>query len=69
MKFGLRLFGVSPRYYGEIARAASAPALRRAGRLGDGWIEIGSPTLEAAKAKLDIILAFCKRFADEVMTA
>jgi probable F420-dependent oxidoreductase len=35
----------------------SAPALRRAGRLGDGWIEIGSPTLEAAKEKLDIILA------------
>ena len=26
----------------------TAPALRRAGRLGDGWIEVGSPTLEAS---------------------
>jgi probable F420-dependent oxidoreductase len=33
------------------------PALRRAGQLGDGWIEIGSPTLDDAKAKLDIVLA------------
>ncbi|MFI5053414.1 MAG: LLM class F420-dependent oxidoreductase [Acidimicrobiia bacterium] len=34
------------------------PALRRAGRLGDGWIEIGSPTLEAAKEKLDVVLGY-----------
>jgi probable F420-dependent oxidoreductase len=31
------------------------PALRRAGRLGDGWIEVGSSTLEEAKQKLDIV--------------
>ena len=27
----------------------TAPALRRAGRLGDGWIEVGSPTLEVSR--------------------
>ncbi len=31
------------------------PALRRAGRLGDGWIEVGSSSLEEAKQKLDIV--------------
>jgi probable F420-dependent oxidoreductase len=31
------------------------PALRRAGRLGDGWIEVGSSTLEEAKQRLDIV--------------
>lgn len=36
---------------------ASKPALRRAGRLGDGWIEIGSGSLEDARAKLDVIEA------------
>jgi probable F420-dependent oxidoreductase len=32
-------------------------ALRRAGRLGDGWIETGSATLEEAREKLDMVLA------------
>lgn len=32
-------------------------ALRRAGRLGDGWIETGSETLEDARDKLDVVLA------------
>ena len=32
-------------------------ALRRAGRLGDGWIETGSETLEEAREKLDVVLA------------
>jgi alkanesulfonate monooxygenase SsuD/methylene tetrahydromethanopterin reductase-like flavin-dependent oxidoreductase (luciferase family) len=36
---------------------ASKAALRRAGRLGDGWIEIGSGSLEDARAKLDVIEA------------
>jgi probable F420-dependent oxidoreductase len=44
-------FGTIPIEVGGISK----PALRRAGQLGDGWIEIGSPTLEEAKAKLDII--------------
>jgi probable F420-dependent oxidoreductase len=35
----------------------SAPALRRAGRLGDGWIEIGSPTLEVARERLEVVQA------------
>jgi probable F420-dependent oxidoreductase len=35
---------------------ATKPALRRAGRIGDGWIEVGSATLDVAKAKLDIVL-------------
>lgn len=34
----------------------SAPALRRAGRLGDGWIETGSATLEEVREKLDTVL-------------
>lgn len=33
------------------------PALRRAGRLGDGWIEVGSPNLGVVEEKLDIVLA------------
>lgn len=36
---------------------ASPPALRRAGGLGDGWIEIGSADLEDVKAKLETIFA------------
>ncbi len=35
---------------------ASPPALRRAGRLGDGWIEIGSPSLDEAREKLAIVM-------------
>jgi probable F420-dependent oxidoreductase len=34
----------------------SAPALRRAGRLGDGWIEIGSSSLEEARSRLEVVL-------------
>lgn len=30
-------------------------ALRRAGRLGDGWIETGEPDVESLAAKLDVI--------------
>jgi probable F420-dependent oxidoreductase len=44
-------FGTIPIEVGGISK----PALRRAGQLGDGWIEIGSPTLDEAKAKLDVI--------------
>jgi alkanesulfonate monooxygenase SsuD/methylene tetrahydromethanopterin reductase-like flavin-dependent oxidoreductase (luciferase family) len=33
----------------------SAPALRRVGRLGGGWIEIGSGSLEAAVEKIAVI--------------
>jgi probable F420-dependent oxidoreductase len=36
---------------------ASGPALRRAGRLGDGWIEIGSKSLEDFQAKLAVVEA------------
>jgi probable F420-dependent oxidoreductase len=57
--FGPVKFQPKPRF-GSIpieVGGVSAPALRRAGRLGDGWIEIGSPTLEAAREKLDIVLA------------
>jgi probable F420-dependent oxidoreductase len=32
-------------------------ALRRAGRLGDGWIETGCETLEEAREKLEVVLA------------
>lgn len=31
-------------------------ALRRAGRLGDGWIETGSATLDEARTKLEVVL-------------
>ncbi|HEY3941117.1 MAG TPA: LLM class F420-dependent oxidoreductase [Acidimicrobiales bacterium] len=34
---------------------ASAAALRRAGRLGDGWIEIGSASLDDVGKKLEVI--------------
>ena len=34
---------------------ASAAALRRAGRLGDGWIEIGCNDLDQLAAKMDVI--------------
>jgi probable F420-dependent oxidoreductase len=44
-------FGSIPIEVGGISK----PALRRAGQLGDGWIEIGSPTLDAAKEKLAVI--------------
>jgi len=33
------------------------PALRRAGRLGDGWIEIGSASLDEAVEKLAVVQA------------
>lgn len=33
----------------------SPPALRRAGRLGDGWIETGEPDIESLAAKLEVI--------------
>jgi probable F420-dependent oxidoreductase len=36
---------------------ASGPALRRAGRLGDGWIEIGCTTLDDFQTKLAVVLA------------
>jgi probable F420-dependent oxidoreductase len=36
---------------------ASKAALRRAGRLGDGWIEIGSKDLDDFKAKLDVVMS------------
>ena len=36
---------------------ASRPALRRAGALGDGWIEIGSTGLDDFKAKLAVVEA------------
>ena len=35
----------------------SGPALRRAGRLGDGWIEIGSSDLEEFRTRLAVVLA------------
>lgn len=35
----------------------SGPALRRAGRLGDGWIEIGAHSLEKLAGMLDVINA------------
>jgi probable F420-dependent oxidoreductase len=44
-------FGTIPIEVGGISK----PALRRAGQLGDGWIEIGSPDLASAKEKLDVI--------------
>jgi probable F420-dependent oxidoreductase len=56
--FGPVKFQPKPRF-GSIpieVGGVSPAALRRAGRLGDGWIEIGSPTLEVAREKLDIVL-------------
>jgi alkanesulfonate monooxygenase SsuD/methylene tetrahydromethanopterin reductase-like flavin-dependent oxidoreductase (luciferase family) len=35
---------------------SSKPALRRAGRLGDGWIEIGSRDLDDFTAKLGVVM-------------
>ena len=35
---------------------SSKPALRRAGRLGDGWIEIGSRDLDDFTTKLAVVL-------------
>ena len=35
---------------------SSKPALRRAGRLGDGWIEIGSRDLDDFAAKLGVVM-------------
>ena len=35
----------------------SAPALRRAGTLGDGWVEMGSSSVEDFKQKLEIVLS------------
>jgi alkanesulfonate monooxygenase SsuD/methylene tetrahydromethanopterin reductase-like flavin-dependent oxidoreductase (luciferase family) len=35
----------------------SGAALRRAGALGDGWIEIGSSSLEELQARLAVVLA------------
>jgi len=35
---------------------ASGPALRRAGRLGDGWIEIGSQDLDQFRSRLAVVL-------------
>jgi probable F420-dependent oxidoreductase len=37
---------------------ATKPALRRAGQLGDGWIEIGSRDLAEVKERLDLVLGF-----------
>jgi probable F420-dependent oxidoreductase len=39
----------------EIGGASKA-ALRRAGRLGDGWIEIGCTTVEDFRSKLSVVL-------------
>lgn len=36
--------------------ASSGPALRRAGRLGDGWIEIGCPDIAEFERRLAIVL-------------
>jgi probable F420-dependent oxidoreductase len=36
---------------------ASPAALRRAGRLGDGWIEVGCTTLDDVRAHLEVITA------------
>jgi probable F420-dependent oxidoreductase len=36
---------------------ASAGALRRAGSLGDGWIEVGCADLDDVRAKLDVVTA------------
>jgi probable F420-dependent oxidoreductase len=57
--FGPVKFQPKPRF-GTIpieVGGTSPPALRRAGRLGDGWIEIGSPTIEVAREKLDVVMA------------
>jgi probable F420-dependent oxidoreductase len=54
-------FGAIPIEVGGISK----PALRRAGQLGDGWIEIGSPDLEEARRKLDIIDAHRKEAGRE----
>jgi probable F420-dependent oxidoreductase len=57
--FGPVKFQPKPRYRHipiEVG-GVSKPALRRAGRLGDGWIEIGSADLDDVKAKLDFIIA------------
>jgi probable F420-dependent oxidoreductase len=56
--FGPVRFQPKPRH-GSVpieVGGVSKPALRRAGRLGDGWIETGSPNLEDARAKLDAVL-------------
>jgi probable F420-dependent oxidoreductase len=58
--FGPVKFQPKPRH-GSIpieVGGITKPALRRAGRLGDGWIEIGSPTLDDVKTKLDIVMGY-----------
>ena len=42
----------------------SAPALRRAGARGDGWVEMGSPTVEDFSQKLEVVLT-ARRDADQ----
>jgi probable F420-dependent oxidoreductase len=37
---------------------ATRPALRRAGQLGDGWIEAGARDFETLKASIDTVLSF-----------
>ncbi|MEO8697567.1 MAG: TIGR03619 family F420-dependent LLM class oxidoreductase [Acidimicrobiales bacterium] len=34
----------------------SAPALRRAGRLGDGWVEVGSKTFDTFQQRYDTVM-------------
>jgi len=56
--FGPVKFQPKPRF-GSIpieVGGVSPPALRRAGRLGDGWIEIGSADLDEVRQKLDVVL-------------
>jgi probable F420-dependent oxidoreductase len=57
--FGPVKFQPKPRFrFIPIEVGGTSPAaLRRAGRLGDGWIEIGSPTLDVVSERLDVVMA------------
>ncbi len=57
--FGPVTFEPKPRR-GQIpieVGGATPRALRRAGRLGDGWVEVGCATLDDVREKLDVVLA------------
>ncbi len=57
--FGPVTFEPKPRR-GQIpieVGGATTRALRRAGRLGDGWVEVGCATLDDVREKLDVVLA------------
>ena len=59
-RFGPLKFRPQPRQRPTIpieVGGSSPPALRRAARVGDGWIEVGSRSLDEFREKLSVIVA------------